>query len=342
MQASSRSLRLMGTIIETKIWHPDAEPILDQVEELLYLYKDRFSANDLTSELMEVNLNAGVQAVPVADDLYELIKLGKEHSLAEGSFLNITIGPLVQSWRIGFSDAKLPSPEVISKMLQFINPRDIELDGEEQTVYLRKEGMAIDLGALAKGYVADKIVDFLKRIGVKAGLINLGGNVLTFGQAPHNPDGCWRIGIQDPQKTRGENALVLNIGEESVVTSGIYERTLTVDGQSYHHILSSQTGYPIQSQLASVTIVSKNSVDGEIWTTRLFGQEINQILKEVEETDGLDAVLIGLDGKIFVTSGLSEKILAGRERISDSLGSPSRGGFGARVTSDLASGASVL
>lgn len=342
MQASSRSLRLMGTIIETKIWHPEAEPILDQVEELLYLYKDRFSANDLTSELMEVNINAGVQAVPVADDLYELIKLGKEHSLAEASFLNITIGPLVQTWRIGFSDAKLPTQEMISEKLQLINPRDIELDDQEQTVYLKKEGMAIDLGALAKGYVADKIVDFLKRIGVEAGLINLGGNVLTFGQAPHNPDGCWRIGIQDPHKTRGENALVLNIGEESVVTSGIYERTLTVDGQSYHHILSSQTGYPIQSQLASVSIVSKNSVDGEIWTTRLFGQTINQILKEVEETDGLEAVLIGLDGKIFVTSGLTEKILAGRERISDSLGSPSRGGFGARVTSDLESGASVL
>ncbi|MCK4029254.1 FAD:protein FMN transferase [Streptococcus iners] len=342
MQVSSRSLRLMGTIIETKIWHPEAEPILDQVEELLYLYKDRFSANDLTSELMEVNLNAGVQAVPIADDLYELIKLGKEHSLAQGSFLNITIGPLVQSWRIGFSDAKLPSPEVISEKLQLINPRDIELDDREQTVYLKKEGMAIDLGALAKGYVADRIVDFLKRIGVEAGLINLGGNVLTFGQAPHNPDGCWRIGIQDPQKARGENALVLKIGEESVVTSGIYERSLTVDGQTYHHILSSQTGYPIQSQLASVTIVSKQSVDGEIWTTRLFGQAIDQIIKVVEDTDGIEVVLIGLDRKIFVTSGLTEKILAGRERISDSLGSPSRGGFGARVTSDLASGASVL
>ncbi|WP_024408476.1 FAD:protein FMN transferase [Streptococcus suis] len=342
MQASSRSLRLMGTIIETRIWYPQAEPILDQVEELLYLYKDRFSANDLTSELMEVNLNAGVQVVPVADDLYELIKLGKEHSLAQESFLNITIGPLVQSWRIGFSDAKLPTQEMISEKLQLINPRDIELDDEEQTVYLKKEGMAIDLGALAKGYVADKIVDFLKRIGVEAGLINLGGNVLTFGQAPHNADGYWRIGIQDPQKLRGENALVLKIGEESVVTSGIYERTLTVNGKTYHHILSPETGYPIESQLASLTIVSKQSVDGEIWTTRLFGQEITRVYKMVEETDGIEAVLIGLDGRILVTSGLSEKVLAGEERISDSLGSPSRGGFGVRVTSDLASGASVL
>ena len=80
MQASSRSIRLMGTTIDTKIWHEHPEPILDQVEELLYLYKNRFSANDLTSELMEVNLNAGVQPVPVAADLYELIELGKANS----------------------------------------------------------------------------------------------------------------------------------------------------------------------------------------------------------------------------------------------------------------------
>ncbi len=98
-----------------------------------------------------------------------------------------------------------------------------------------------------------------------------------------------------------------------------------MNGKTYHHILSSETGYPIESQLASLTIVSKQSVDGEIWTTRLFGQEITRIYKMVEETDGIEAVLIGLDGSILVTSGISEKVLAGKERISDSLGSPSRG-----------------
>lgn len=308
MQASSRSLRLMGTVIDTKIWHPQAEPILDQVEELLYLYKDRFSANDLTSELMEVNLNAGVQAVPVAEDLYELIKLGKEHSLAQGSFLNITIGPLVQSWRIGFSDAKLPNQETISEKLRLINPRDIELDDDEQTVYLKKEGMAIDLGALAKGYVADKIVDFLKRIGVEAGLINLGGNVLTFGQAPHNADGYWRIGIQNPNLSRGNNALVLKVREESVVTSGIYERTFQFEGKNYHHIFDSKTGYPVQTSLASLTIVSKQSVDGEIWTTRLFGAPIREIYNQICQKEGVEAIMMTQDNQIVVTPGLRERI----------------------------------
>ncbi|BDD39087.1 FAD:protein FMN transferase [Streptococcus ruminantium] len=342
MQASSRIIRLMGTMIETKIWHEQAETILDQVEELLYLYKDRFSANDLTSELMEVNLNAGVQAVPVTQDLYELIKLGKKHSLAEDSFLNITIGPLVQAWRIGFGDANIPHQEIINEKLKLIDPADIELDDEEQMVYLPKKGMAIDLGALAKGYVADRIVEFLKRMDVVAGLINLGGNVLTFGQAPHNPDGYWRIGIQDPQKVRGENALVLKISQESVVTSGVYERTLTVNGKNYHHILSSETGYPIETNLASLTIISKRSVDGEIWTTRLFGQAIPEIFEMVCQIPEVEAVLIDTEGRILLTPSLVDRVEIGLERVSDGLASPSEGSFGMRVTSDIVSGASVL
>lgn len=135
---SNRRIRLMGTFIDTKIWHESPEPILDQVEELLYLYKDRFSANDLTSELMEVNLNAGIQPVPVAPDLYELIELGKKHSCAPDSRLNITIGPLVQAWRIGFDDAKLPDEETIQEKLRLINPEDIILEPEFRQVYLKK------------------------------------------------------------------------------------------------------------------------------------------------------------------------------------------------------------
>ncbi|HFI0234819.1 TPA: FAD:protein FMN transferase [Streptococcus suis] len=308
MQASSRQIRLMGTVIDTTIWHENPEPILDQVEQLLYLYKDRFSANDLTSELMEVNLNAGVQAVPVAPDLYELIELGKKHSLADNSFLNITIGPLTQLWRIGFKDAKLPDQASIDERLAIINPADIELEPEYQQVFLKKEGMAIDLGALAKGYIADKIVAFLKGMGAQAGLINLGGNVLTFGQPPHQADGLWRIGIQHPKLPRGNNALVLKIGEESVVTSGIYERTFQFEGKTYHHIFDSQTGYPLQAAIASLTIVSKQSVDGEIWTTRLFGASIWEIYDQVCQQEGLEAIIMTQDDQMMVTPGLRDRI----------------------------------
>lgn len=309
MQKASKSLRLMGTTIETAIWHDNPEPVLDQVENLLYLYKDRFSANDLTSELMEVNLNAGVQPVPVAPDLYQLIELGKEHSCATGSYLNITIGPLVQTWRIGFSDAKLPEQTIIDEKLKAINPQDIELNPDEQTVYLKKEGMAIDLGALAKGFIADKIMEHLTRMGAVAALINLGGNVLTMGKAPHHDDGLWRIGIQNPKLLRGNNVSIVKIPEGSVVTSGIYERTFDYQGQTYHHIFDSKTGYPVATNLASLTIVSKKSVDGEIWTTRLFGCDILEIYNTVVSQEGIEAIIITKQDQMIVTPGLTDRIL---------------------------------
>ncbi|TCD46214.1 FAD:protein FMN transferase [Streptococcus sp. X16XC17] len=309
MEANSRSVRLMGTVIEVKIWHENPEPILDQVEEMLYLYKNRFSANDLTSELMEVNLNAGVQPVPVAPDLYELIALGKEHTCAPNSHLNIAIGPLVQAWRIGFSDAQVPDQETIDRALELIRPEDIELDPEFQQVYLKKQGMLIDLGALAKGYIADRVVDFLKRVGIQQGLINLGGNVLTFGKASHNEDGLWRIGIQNPTMPRGNNIAVIKTGEESVVTSGIYERTFEVEGKTYHHIFDSQTGYPVESDVASITIVSQKSIDGEIWTTRLFGCSVRDILEEVNQVEAIEVIVVTKDQKMFCTQGLRERFM---------------------------------
>ena len=127
-----------------------------------------------------------------------------------------------------------------------------------------RKRLKIDLGALAKGYIADRIADYLKAENVTSALINLGGNILTFGPALHNPDQKWRIGIQNPKETRNTNLLVLAIRDQSVVTSGIYERTFEIDGKTYHHIFDSQTGYPVSSDLASLTIISSLSVDGEI------------------------------------------------------------------------------
>ena len=128
LQSASHSLRLMGASITLTIFHENAKELLLQSEQLLQLYKNRFSANDADSELMEINLQAGKKAVQVHPELFELIELGKKHSIAANSHLNIAIGPLVQTWRIGFSDAKLPSEEEIQRLLQITNPEEILLD----------------------------------------------------------------------------------------------------------------------------------------------------------------------------------------------------------------------
>ena len=301
---TNRQVQLMGTTIDTSIYHANPQPILDQVEELLHLYNHRFSANDDTSELMAINQVAGKKAVSVHPQLFDLIALGKKHSLAPGSHLNIAIGPLIQTWRIGFADAKVPSQEEIEAQLDLIDPKQIISDEKNLSVFLAKTGMKIDLGALAKGYIADRIVEFLKKQGVPAGLINLGGNVLTFGPAYHNPDQNWRIGIQNPKLPRGNHLAILKIRDKSVVTSGIYERTFTYQGKTYHHIFDSQTGYPVDCQTASLTIVSKQSVDGEIWTTRLFGKSAQEILTEISREDDLATLVVTKDNQVLASSNL--------------------------------------
>ena len=303
LQSASHSLRLMGASITLTIFHENAQKLLLQSEQLLHLYKNRFSANDADSELMEINFQAGKNAVRVHSDLFELIELGKKHSIAANSHLNIAIGPLVQTWRIGFSDAKLPSKEEIQTLLQITNPEEIVLDHSKQEVYLSKVGMRIDLGALAKGYIADKLKEFLVEQGVQSGMINLGGNILTIGENPtyQRP---WRIGIQNPILDRGEHVAVIAVSDASVVTSGIYERQLVVDGKTYHHIFDRKTGYPMETEVASLTIVAKKSVDCEIWTTRLFGQNPYDIIEEIEQQPGLEAFVITKNQKMMYTSGI--------------------------------------
>ena len=303
MELSSRSERLMGTTITVSVCDPQADELLAHCFELLRTYEHRFSANDVSSELMEVNHQAGIAPVQVHPDLFELIALGTLHSQAKNSHLNIAIGPLVQTWRIGFSDARRPAPEEIEQTLLKIDPQQIQLDQENYTVFLKRPGMKIDLGALAKGYSADLIATYLRGKGIKDALIDLGGNILTVGQHPVKQQ-PWRIGIQNPVKKRGQHLLVLSVKDKSVVTSGIYERHLEVDGQSFHHIFDSATGYPVETDLASITIISDRSVDGEIWTTRLFGDSPTSILNTVESLPGIETLLVSQSGKIAYTSGL--------------------------------------
>ncbi|QGZ27137.1 FAD:protein FMN transferase [Streptococcus ruminicola] len=300
----SHSIQMMGTTIDILIDSDTPKEHIAEVCRLLTLYKNRFSANDADSELMVINDNSSIAPVTVHPDLFDLIAIGKKHSLATPSNLNIAIGPLVQSWRIGFDDARVPSPQKIQKALALSKPENIILDATKQSVFLSQKGMKIDLGALAKGYIADKIMDYLKSEKVTSAMINLGGNVLVYGDNPRNDKGIWRIGIQNPQKTRGNHIGILALKNQSVVTSGIYERRLKVGNKEYHHIFDQETGYPIETEMASLTIVSDLSVDCEIWTTRLFGLPVMQALATIQATPRIEGILITKDNRLALTNGL--------------------------------------
>ena len=306
MQEAVRQVRLMGTIITLTIYHADSEALLVEAEARLRDYEQRFSAHAADSDLMRVNQQAGLQAVPVAADMFELIRIGKKMSLASDGALNIAIGPLMKLWHIGFEDAQVPSQAKIEQALQLIDPRRIQLDAASQTVYLEVAGMELDLGAVAKGYFADLLKSFFVEQGVEAGIINLGGNVLTIGNSPKNPLGTWNIGIQNPEAPRGDLLALAQVRDQSVVTSGIYERKLVVDGQEYHHIFDSRTGYPVANEIASVTIVSDKSIDGELWTTVLFVHSPERALALIEATPGIEALIITKDLQQYPSTGMRD------------------------------------
>lgn len=300
----TQQLKLMGTVIDIHIASNKAPQQLQTVISLLHAYNHRFSANDSTSELMAINRAAGVKPVRAHSDLLTLIQIGKSHSLAAPSNLNIAIGPLVQTWRIGFPDANLPSPELISQQLALTNPQNIRINQSNQTVFLTRSGMSLDLGALAKGYIADNIMAYLIEDGVEFALINLGGNVLVHGPNPKSPDKTFRIGIQEPGARRGKYLGLIKVNNHSVVTSGIYERQFTAKGKQYHHILDRQTGYPIETDMLSLTVMAPSSLDCEIWTARLFGLDKATVISCLNSLKHIEGLVVTKDQKIWMSKGL--------------------------------------
>ena len=166
--------------------------------------------------------------------------------------------------------------------------------------------MEIDLGGIAKGYAADKIAEYLKEENVESAIINLGGNVYALGEKDKNT--AFKVGIQDPTNERGNSIGSINVSNESVVTSGIYERYIKKDGVIYHHMIDPSTGYPFDNNLSSVTIVSSSSIIGDGLSTTTFGLGLEKGMKLIESIDNTDAIFITKDKKVYTTSNLKGKL----------------------------------
>ena len=307
MNEYTKIIYLMGTKISLYVKGDDAEKLAEKAESMLINYEEVFSANSDKSQLAMLKRTASLAPQEIDEELYELIKIGKKHSLCENTYLNIAIGPLIKLWRIGFKEAHVPEKEAIAKVLELLKPENIQLDDEKKTVYFLKKGIEIDLGAIAKGYFADKVMEFFKENGAVSAMVDMGGNVLVFGDSPSN-GGDWNVGIQNPFLPRGNAVALVKIKDQSVVTSGIYERVFEKDGRKYHHIFDSKTGYPIESNIASLTIIADKSIDCDIYTTKLFGLDAASIIHRVNKIKGMGAVVITVDGRLAYTDNLKGKI----------------------------------
>ncbi|WP_439290835.1 FAD:protein FMN transferase [Lonepinella koalarum] len=294
----------MGTVNTITVFTPIVDEIKVAVYQLVKNLEDKFTVNRPYSEVMSINQAAGLSPVQVSSDVFDLIQQATLASLAPNSGFNAVIGSLTRLWKTSFQQHHLPTEQNVAQSLKLINPHDIVLDAKKQTVFLSKAGMQFDLGAIAKGYIADRLVQLLAQYQIYAGIIDLGGNVIAFGEASHNTQGQWKVGIQQPFAKRGQYVGIVAVKNKSIVTSGNYEKYTEIQGKSYHHIIDPNTGYPFESQLDSVTIISDRSVEGEILSTQVYFKGLEDGLKFIEKIPHFAAIFISKDQKVYVTSNL--------------------------------------
>lgn len=295
---------IMGTIVDISIYENVKEEIFKDAFDRLKDIENKMSINLNTSEIMNVNNNSGKKEVPVSSDTFYVVEKGLDYSNLSNGRFDITIGPLVKIWGIGTDNAKVPKDEDINNTLNLINYNNVALNKKNKGIFLKKENMIVDLGAIAKGYAADEVYHLLKKKGIKHAIINIGGNVFTLG---NNPKGMpWQIGIQDPLSPRGNYVGIVKGSDMSVVSSGIYERFIEFNGKQYHHILDTKSGYPVENNLMSVTIVNKSSIDGDGLSTTAFALGLEEGLKLIESLKNTEAIFITKDKKIYLTSGMKE------------------------------------
>lgn len=297
---------LLGTVCTIKLYDHQSQETMTKAFDRLKDIENKMSVNKTGTEVDAIASAAGKSYVKVSADTFYVIKKGKYYSEKSGGVFDISIGPLVKLWGIGTDAARLPSQAEIDAKKSLVNYKDILLNEDQKSVMLSKPGMMLDLGGIAKGYSADEVAKILKQNNVQHAIINLGGNVLVIN---NNINGKpWSIGIQNPFETRGEIVGSIQVTNKTVVTSGIYERYFEKDGKRYHHILNPFTGYPMDNNLASVTIITDTSIDADAMTKNLFNLGVEKGLKYAQATPNIEAVFITKDKQVYVTPGMKSNI----------------------------------
>lgn len=299
--------------VDTKGSETDVDRILADAIDRCKALEQQFSITK-EGDIRKLNHQVG-KMVSVEESTIELLQIGEKYEALSGGMLSMKIGSLSTLWDFHEGEAYLPTQEEILRAknaMEAVNlvwkNNQAGLLWKDPTDKLQENGEntqpKLDVGAIAKGYIADCLKEYLMQNGVTSAVINLGGNVLTIGC---KPDGSsFAIGIQKPFSNENDTAIGVRVADSSVVTAGIYQRYFEQDGNLYHHILDPTTGYPVKTDLYSATILSKESVDGDAISTicMLLGKD--KAMEFVESIDGVEAILITSEQQVFTTSGIEE------------------------------------
>lgn len=283
----------MDTVMTLKAYGKNAQAALDEAQQEIYrldLLLDRYDG-----EFGELNF---VPEVQVSDDTAELVRLALEMCEKTDGAFDITIAPIMDAWGFYQKEFTVPSEKQISSLLEFVGYENIEVNGN---TLFSKNGATLDLGGIAKGYTSARIREIFEKHDIKSGLISLGGNVETVGKRPDGRE--WNVAIQDPENSEGYIGTVKS-QNCAVITSGDYQRCFEENGQKYHHIIDPDTGYPAQSGLSSVTIISNDATEADALSTALFVMGMKKGIDYWRNNGGFEVIFIKEDGKIYITEGV--------------------------------------
>ncbi|MBO5607055.1 MAG: FAD:protein FMN transferase [Treponema sp.] len=302
---------VLGTVCTIQAYEDGSEKLYEELFETLFRIESLFSVNIPTSDISRVNEAAGEKSVAVDEEVAAVVEKALFYARKSGGAFDPAIGPLVKLWGINTDSAKVPSQEEIDGILPLVDYSEVTVDrsGGVPEIFLHKQGMALDLGGIAKGYAADCIRAELEKNKVKRAVVDLGGNVYVYGR---KKDGsAWKVGIKNPFAPEDGPALILSLEtSSSVVTSGVYERFFEKNGKTYHHILDTSTGYPAEKGSVSVTIISESSLAADALSTTAFilGPE------KFFETFSEPAVFFSETGSVIASS-----VLKGRLSVAEGL-----------------------
>ena len=265
---------------------------------------NEFNMYSADSEISAVNLASGKGPVPVSGDFAEALSQALRLAALSGGLFDPTVGPIVKLWKIGSNDAHVPKPEEIEAALGRVGWKDVAFDAKNRTVSLLRPGMTLDFGAILKGFAAVEAGRVLHDRGVMSAVADIGGSVLALGS---RPDGSpWRIGIQTPGAPAGTYLGVVKVRDAVVNTSGVYEQFFVQNGRRYTHIFDPHTGYPVDSDVESVTVIADRFQNADGPTLAILALGVEKGLAFARQL-GVGAVVIGTDRTIHMTAGEKDR-----------------------------------
>lgn len=303
----SRSGLYYDTIVTVTLFSDDkagAEALLDECMNICAHYEELFDKNIKTSNIARIN-SAGTEKVTVDHDTAVMITKALEYSEITSGAFDITVEPVTRLWDFHEGAEKIPDEIDIKNALSSVGYKGLTVDETGNTVTKKDKSISIDTGGAAKGFVADKLADYLMSCSITGAIINMGGDMKLLGKKPNGD--AFNIGINDPD-TNGQCIMSLSLSDSSVATSGIYERCFEKDGKRYHHILDTNTGYPCDTDIESVTVITKDALAADCLCTCCITLGSQKALNLIEELDGTEAVFILTDGSIIQTEGAKQYI----------------------------------